>query len=399
MSTNAKTEPFINIADRVRPFGRGDGSGGGGTGAQGPIGPVGPTGPQGPKGDDGADGLQGQKGDPGTNGLAGAPGQEGLRGVQGVQGLKGDKGDAGPLSPAGLTWRGAWDNATAYVLNDTVGYNGASYFCISAHTGSQPTENVNDTKWALIAAQGAKGDAGADGQNGLDGQQGIAGVNGVKGDQGIPGLPGPQGVQGAKGDQGDQGPQGAGAGQMEVVLHADRGTGAGIGEMKWVSDRKAIIIWDGTGWVTYGVPASAPDSEFTPATGGTYNYGQSVIFTDASFDNDGTVTAREWSNNFNSDVGTGSTYEVTLPIGSPGDTGQNVQVSLKVTDDSGLMNSQTQDYTLQIAPLAPTTLTGGGAILSDDGLAMVLPPIVTQAEMIFNAGGANPDNTDTFYTT
>jgi len=235
MSNNAKTEDFINIADRVRPFGRGDGSSGGGTG------PTGPTGPVGPSGADGNDGAQGVDGDDGAQGVQGLQGQAGNDGIQGIQGLQGPKGDAGPPSPAGLTWEGAWDNTKAYALNDTIGYNGASYFCISAHTGSEPTENVNDTKWALIAAQGAPG------APGVDGDQGIAGANGAQGLQGPAGADGAQGVDGA---DGPQGPAGEGAGQMEVTTSATRGTGTSVGETKFESDTERLILWNGSTWLS-----------------------------------------------------------------------------------------------------------------------------------------------------
>jgi hypothetical protein len=273
-------------------------------------------------------------------------------------------------------------------LNDTIGYNGASYFCILAHTGYQPTENVSDTYWALIAAQGAPGTPG------VDGDQGIAGATGA---QGLQGLAGPDGAQGVDGADGPQGPAGEGAGQMEVVTRATRGTGVSKGEMKWEEDKKAIIIWDGTSWIAYGVPATAPDSDFTPAPGNFF-FGQTVIFTDASTDEDGSVVEREWSNNFNSDTGTSSTYEITLPTGVFGNTAQTVQVSLKVTDDSGLTNAQTQDYVLQIAPLVGPDLFGEGVFLNDDGTEILKGPIIYQAEQIFNAGGSNPDEIEHFYS-
>ncbi len=235
---DALTEEHINFGDRPRPFGRGSG---GVPGGQGPAGPAGPQGPQGPTGPAGPAGVDG------ADGAQGPAGADGPQGIPGIQGIQGPKGDAGPPSPAGLTWQGAWDNATAYVLNDAVGYNGASYFCISAHTGSQPTENVNDTKWALIAAQGAKGDDGADGAQGPAGPTGPQGLTGPAGPAGATGATGPTGADGA---MGPQGPAGTTAGQMEVVTSLTRGAGTSVGLMKFESDTERLIIWSGTSWLS-----------------------------------------------------------------------------------------------------------------------------------------------------
>ena len=238
---DALTEEHINFADRPRPLGRGSSGAPGGPGPQGPVGPVGPQGPQGPVGADGADGAAG------ADGAQGPAGADGAQGIQGIQGIQGPKGDAGPPSPAGLTWQGEWDNSTAYSLNDTVGYNGASYFCIQAHTGAAPTENTSDPNWALIAAQGAPGAPGADGAQGATGPTGPQGLTGPTGPAG---ATGPQGSDGVDGPMGPQGPAGESAGQMEVVTSATRGTGASVGEMKFETDTERLIIWNGVSWLS-----------------------------------------------------------------------------------------------------------------------------------------------------
>ena len=89
----------------------------------------------------------------------------GPTGSQGVQGPAGPQGALGPVGPAGLEWRGAWVSGTSYVADDAVGYGGASYFCISATSGTT-TPNLDTTKWALLAAQGAQGQTGATGAQG-----------------------------------------------------------------------------------------------------------------------------------------------------------------------------------------------------------------------------------------
>jgi hypothetical protein len=90
-------------------------------------------------------------------------------GPQGPQGPAGPQGVAGPVGPAGLNWQGAWVSGTSYVIDDAVGYSGASYFCINATSGT--TDPATDTvNWALLAQQGSPGVAGP---------QGIAGPNAI----------------------------------------------------------------------------------------------------------------------------------------------------------------------------------------------------------------------------
>lgn len=78
----------------------------------------------------------------------------GPRGIQGVKGDQGNQGVAGAVGPAGLTWRGAWSNVTAYVVNDAVTRAGASWRCILAHTAHEPP---NVTYWEPVAEKGAVG--------------------------------------------------------------------------------------------------------------------------------------------------------------------------------------------------------------------------------------------------
>jgi hypothetical protein len=122
-------------------------------------------GPQGPIG------LTGPQGDPGATGV------DGLQGPQGIQGI------AGPIGPAGLNWQGQWVSGTSYVEDDAVGFDGASWFCILATSGST-NPDVDTTHWALLASQGAQGIQGPQGIQGEVGPQGLQGEQGVQG-QGI----------------------------------------------------------------------------------------------------------------------------------------------------------------------------------------------------------------------
>lgn len=85
-----------------------------------------------------------------------------------------------------LVPRGEYDNATAYVVNDTVSYatNGNSYICKADSTGNLPTDT---TYWQILSK---KGDTGA---QGIQGIQGVAGANGADGTDGADGLGVPAG--------------------------------------------------------------------------------------------------------------------------------------------------------------------------------------------------------------
>lgn len=107
---------------------------------------------------------------------------QGPQGVPGVQGEQGIPGTAGAVGPAGLTWRSTWVSGTSYVANDAVSYDGASWFCILATSGTTAPD-LDATHWALLASQGAQG------------IQGIQGVQGLQGIQGIQGSPAAQTLQ------------------------------------------------------------------------------------------------------------------------------------------------------------------------------------------------------------
>ena len=83
----------------------------------------------------------------------------------GVQGPIGPAGIAGPVGPAGLEWQGNWTMGVSYVIDDAVGYGGASWFCIAPVTGITPP-NLDTTSWALLAAQGSPGPTGPQGPAG-----------------------------------------------------------------------------------------------------------------------------------------------------------------------------------------------------------------------------------------
>ena len=91
-------------------------------------------------------------------------------GIQGPTGATGLQGVAGPVGPAGLNWQGTWVSGNSYVVDDAVGFAGASWFCINPTSGTT-NPDVDPTNWALLASQGSPG------VNGGTGPQGIAGPN------------------------------------------------------------------------------------------------------------------------------------------------------------------------------------------------------------------------------
>lgn len=96
----------------------------------------------------------------------------------GAQGPQGPQGVPGPVGPAGLNWQGAWSAAGTYVVDDAVGYGGASWFCINNVGPSATTPDLDPTNWALLASQGATGPQGPQGIQGIQGPSG-SGLNGT----------------------------------------------------------------------------------------------------------------------------------------------------------------------------------------------------------------------------
>jgi hypothetical protein len=71
----------------------------------------------------------------------------------------------------GLIPSGAYNALTAYVVGDSVSYNGSSYVALTSTTGNLPT---NTTYWQLLASIGNTGATGATGSTGATGATGAA---------------------------------------------------------------------------------------------------------------------------------------------------------------------------------------------------------------------------------
>ena len=97
----------------------------------------------------------------------------------GAQGPVGPQGVPGPVGPAGLNWQGAWSNTGVYVVDDAVGFGGASWFCINPVGPSATNPSADPTNWALLASQGATGPQGPQGIQGPQGPPGAGGGGSV----------------------------------------------------------------------------------------------------------------------------------------------------------------------------------------------------------------------------
>jgi len=187
----------------------------------GATGATGPTGPQ------GATGATGPQGATGATGPAGADST--VPGPQGPPGATGATGPTGPTGAPGVTWQGTWSASTSYAINDGVVYAGSSYRATVAIPANAQTPIV-DTRWALIASQGATG------------PQGPTGATGSQGPQGATGSQGPQGIQGPAGPA------------TYASIGASAPASPAVGQLWWRNDPDGrLFIWydDGTSqqWV------------------------------------------------------------------------------------------------------------------------------------------------------
>ncbi len=69
----------------------------------------------------------------------------------------GEKGDTGATGAAGMNWRGAYNSATAYAINDVVSLNGTSYIARAPVTNVNPVTGT--ASWNPVAVKGDPGPA------------------------------------------------------------------------------------------------------------------------------------------------------------------------------------------------------------------------------------------------
>jgi hypothetical protein len=126
--------------------------------------------------------------------------------VSGYSGYSGS-GVSGYSGYSGLSsqypWKGAWSSGTAYVVNDCVSYNGASYVSIQNGTNQNPVTQT--AYWNLLTASGYSGYSGISGYSGYSGISGYSGFSGVSGYSGFSGRSGYSGYSGRSGYSGFSG--------------------------------------------------------------------------------------------------------------------------------------------------------------------------------------------------
>lgn len=230
-------------------------------GPQGPTGPAGATGPQGPEG---PQGPQGATGPQGPTGSTGAQGPQGPEGPQGPTGATGETGQ-------GFNYMGTWIDDNEYHAYDVVTYEGASYVCKNAVSGSNTPPPDDTTNWDTFAAKGADGAKGEQGAPGPQGPTGPTGATGATGPQGIPGATGatgatgPQGIQGPQGEKGADGASFVVSGTVETV--EDLPATGTAGEAYFVGSiaPRPVYVWSEnlSAWVNQG-PLQGPQGEQGP---------------------------------------------------------------------------------------------------------------------------------------
>lgn len=108
--------------------------------------------------------------------IEGPQGEQGPAGEQGPVGPTGPQGPPGTIGADGLTWRGEWSALTAYVADDAVSHDGASYVAVAGSTGSEPDPDNLNPDWDLLA-RGVEGPQGPEGAAGPQGNTGPPGPN------------------------------------------------------------------------------------------------------------------------------------------------------------------------------------------------------------------------------
>ena len=233
----------------------------------------GEPGPQGPAGATGAMGSQGPEGPQGPQGATGPQGPKGDTGAQGPQGPEGPQGPTGATGEAGqgFNYMGTWIDDNEYHAYDVVTYEGASYVCKNAVSGSNTPPPDDTTNWDTFAAKGADGAKGEQGAPGPQGPTGPTGATGAQGPQGIPGTTGatgatgPQGVQGPRGEKGADGASFVVSGTVETV--EDLPPTGTAGEAYFVGSiaPRPVYVWSEnlSAWVNQG-PLQGPQGEQGP---------------------------------------------------------------------------------------------------------------------------------------
>jgi len=343
---------------------------------KGEAGSTGDKGEKGDKGDPGTDGRDGIDGKDGTNGLDGATGPRGLRGELGATIIPDeygifDEATIARIEAADVEWNylviaegdDRADQSLPAALNGDMGGHLVRYEPGGIWRDLGPIVGVSGPEGpeGNVGPRGEKGEKGDRGEQGLQGIQGLKGDQGDRGERGEKGDPGINGSNGINGQDGEKGDPGIGlpkAGTTNQILvknsNADYdfkwGNPTNIAKFTDLIDAPSTLLGQGNKIV--GVNASGTALEFkaatpgadtflkltdTPATYsgqsgraivvnpagnglsfGSYNTNEvQILWIKVNFVNGPMTTYSIESANNSPTIATLSTFQPTIPAGSP----------------------------------------------------------------------------------
>lgn len=183
---------------------------------------------------------------------------------KGDTGATGATGSTGAQGARGMTWQGPWDSGTAYAADDAVEYLGSSYVAISTTTAFNDPITNSPAEWEILAEGGSQGVDGAgvtwrgpwntaltyainDGVE-YQGSAYVATAQANPTEHPV-GFPGKWDLFASKGDPGPNGP---GTPSYDEGLHSARPASTGSG-MVWYSTNIGQVFLDtAAGWWKFG---------------------------------------------------------------------------------------------------------------------------------------------------
>lgn len=104
--------------------------------------------------------LETQLGGAGGVGPQGPPGPPGANGLPGATGNTGPIGPPGPVGAAGLNFRGDWDTANSYAVDDVAYASGSSWVCVNPVGAGGTIPSASNADWTELSIQGDVGPQG-----------------------------------------------------------------------------------------------------------------------------------------------------------------------------------------------------------------------------------------------
>ena len=104
--------------------------------------------------------LETQLGGAGGTGPQGPAGPPGADGAPGATGPTGPIGPPGPVGAAGLNFRGDWDTANSYAIDDVAYASGSSWVCVNPVGPGGAIPSTTNADWTELSIQGDVGPQG-----------------------------------------------------------------------------------------------------------------------------------------------------------------------------------------------------------------------------------------------